>query len=97
MSAQVAAKPQSQSPNSETDLLSGYISREALAAKLGVSVRTLDRLHASRSGPPRISPVRPGAARSRIILYKLADVTRWLDGQAVRPCRVRTSRRVVSQ
>jgi transcriptional regulator with XRE-family HTH domain len=78
-------------PVSETDLLPGYISREALARKLGISVRTLDRWHTQRSGPPRISPIRPGASRSGLILYKVSEVERWLDSLATTP--VRPSRR----
>jgi hypothetical protein len=73
---------------SETDLLGGYVSREQLARKLGLSVRTLDRLHVTRTGPPRISP--PGR-RSKLILYKLSEVERWLDSLQTRPCR--TTRR----
>jgi len=77
----------------ETDVLVGYVSRSVLARKLGISVRTLDRMHAQRNGPPRISPVRPGATRSRLILYKIEDVQRWLDSLAVGPVRRCTSRR----
>ena len=77
------------------DFLSGYLSRELLAKKLGISVRSLDRMHAQRTGPPRISPARPGC-RSKLILYKLSAVEAWLDSLAVGPARqsrVRTSRR----
>jgi hypothetical protein len=74
-------------------LFAGYITREKLAVQLGCSIRTLDRLHAERSGPPRISPVRPGASHSRLILYKVSEVTKWLDSLQTKPCRTRTSRR----
>jgi hypothetical protein len=79
---------------SETDVLPGYVNREALARKLGISVRTLDRMHEQRTGPPRISPARPGTIRSRLILYKLSSVEEWLDSLAVGPVRqCRTTRR----
>jgi hypothetical protein len=96
MSQQVATEvPTAVLP--ESDPLPGYLTREALARKLGLSTRTLDRMHSERSGPPRIAPARPGAVRSKLILYKLEDVTALLDSAAIRPCRTRASRRGVSR
>ena len=51
--------------------LDEYLARDELARQLGKSVRTLDRWHVQRVGPPR---TRVG----RLILYRKEAVARWL-------------------
>ena len=51
---------------------SPLISREQLAAELKVSVRTLDRYHSLRTGPPRIS-----FGKKRF--YRRDAVLKWLE------------------
>ena len=50
---------------------SEYMDREQLASELGVNVRTLDRWHLERKGPPR-------TVVGRRILYRGAAVQDWL-------------------
>ena len=45
---------------------------------LGISRRTLDRWHARRIGPPRISA-------GRIIVYRRSAVEAWLKANETRP------------
>lgn len=45
---------------------------------LGVSERTLDRWHAQRKGPARVSA-------GRRVLYKLSGLSAWLDSNEVSP------------
>src|SRR5438270_13268968 len=52
-------------------LLYEYLTPEQLAAELGVHKRTLDRWHASRVGPPRLTV-------GRRPLYRRDAVTDWL-------------------
>ena len=52
-------------------VLDGFISPEELAKELGVSVRTLARWDAERTGPPR-------AVCGRKPLYRVESVRRWL-------------------
>ena len=52
-------------------ILAEYITPEELAGELGVCKRTLDRWHASRSGPPRVSV-------GRRPLYRRDAVAQWL-------------------
>ena len=62
-------------PNSESPtLLSGWISRSALALELGVCEETLRRWADARRGPPYI---RAG----RKILYRRSAVLDWLEEQ----------------
>lgn len=49
-----------------------------LAAELKVSVRTLDRWHAMRIGPPRIKI-------GKSIFYPKDDVLTYLKGQTIHP------------
>ena len=72
-------------PVSDTNPLDGYLNPQELAAKLRTSTRTLDRWYVARVGPPRISVAGATGKRSRTILYKLTDVTAWLDSLAVKP------------
>ena len=48
-----------------------YMTREALAKDLGVSVRTIDRWHILRVGPPRTQ-------LQKVILYRRESVLGWL-------------------
>jgi hypothetical protein len=52
-------------------VLSEYMTPEELAGELGICKRTLDRWHASRSGPPRVTV-------GRRPLYRREAVTEWL-------------------
>jgi predicted DNA-binding transcriptional regulator AlpA len=52
-------------------LLSEYLTPEELAGELGICKRTLDRWHASRTGPPRVTV-------GRRPLYRREAVTHWL-------------------
>jgi hypothetical protein len=52
-------------------ILAEYMTPEELAGELGVCKRTLDRWHASRSGPPRVTV-------GRRPLYRRDAVAQWL-------------------
>jgi hypothetical protein len=52
-------------------VLSEYMTPEELADELGICKRTLDRWHASRSGPPRVTI-------GRRPLYRREGVAEWL-------------------
>ena len=52
-------------------ILAEYITPEELAGELGVCKRTLDRWHASRTGPARVTV-------GRRPLYRREAVTQWL-------------------
>jgi hypothetical protein len=52
-------------------ILAEYMTPEELAGELGICKRTLDRWHASRSGPPRVSV-------GRRPLYRRDAVAQWL-------------------
>ena len=63
------------------DLLSGnLVSRSDAAKLLGVSVRTLDRWHALREGPPRIS-------HGKTIRYRRTAIHQWLIEHEICPQR----------
>lgn len=66
-------------------LLDGFISPEALAEQLGISLRTLARWHAQRKGPARCTV-------GKLILYRIAAVRDWLAGLE-RDCSAPSSRR----
>lgn len=53
------------------DFTAEYLDREALALALSVHVRTLDRWHVERRGPPRTTV-------GRRILYRAEAVREWL-------------------
>jgi hypothetical protein len=55
-------------------ILSEFLTKEELAAELRRNVRTLDRWHALRIGPPR---TRIG----RKVYYRRASAQRWLMAQ----------------
>jgi predicted DNA-binding transcriptional regulator AlpA len=67
----IQRQPQ-QSEANIASLLDGYLTREALAAQLQKSVRTIDRWETRRVGPPR---VRVG----RLILFRVQSVREWLE------------------
>ena len=69
-----------QSDRSEDTVLTGYVTPCQLAAELGVSLRTLQRWHGLRCGPPRVTV-------GRTILYNVAAVRRWLENHEVEPKR----------
>ena len=58
-------------PTDETGL-EGYLRPPQLAERLGVSLRTLSRWHAERTGPPRIT-------KGRLVLYRLEALHQWLE------------------
>jgi predicted DNA-binding transcriptional regulator AlpA len=51
--------------------LHGYVRREELAKQLGKSLRSIERLHASGQGPPRVQI-------GRTIFYQIRTVREWL-------------------
>jgi hypothetical protein len=57
-----------------------YITPERLAALLDVSVRTLNRWHAMRIGPPRVKV-------GRLVLFDLAKLPEWLRSRETEPVR----------
>ena len=57
-------------------LVSDLLTREQLAKAMNVSVRTVDRWHRMRTGPPRIA-----VGRQR--LYRSAAVRAWLETNEV--------------
>ncbi len=60
-----------------------YMTPESLAKDLGRSVRTLDRWHALRIGPPRVTI-------GRVILYRRAAILEWLRAREKPTQRVRS-------
>jgi hypothetical protein len=60
--------------DSAPSVLEGYITETDLARQLKRSVRTLQRLAARQSGPPRIKI-------GRLIFYNIAHVREWLSQQ----------------
>jgi hypothetical protein len=56
---------------SASRLLSEYLTPEELAGELGICKRTLDRWHATRSGPPRVTV-------GRRPMYRREAVAQWL-------------------
>ena len=59
-------------------VLGGFLSESDLARRLHRSVRTLQRLAATRSGPPRIKI-------GRSVYYKIDSVRAWLVQQEKKP------------
>ncbi len=59
-------------------VLEGFLTPKALAAQLNVSVRTLQRLHRSRRGPPRCTI-------GKRALYRITSVRQWLAAQESAP------------
>ena len=55
-------------------ILSEYMTPQELAEELGICKRTLDRWHASRSGPPRLTV-------GRKPFYRRSSVEAWLLGR----------------
>lgn len=76
--------PISAAARGSDDLLeaAGLVTKAQLARSLGISTRTLDRLHVNRKGPPR---VRVG----RKVLYRRESVLTWLAGCEKRQTRAR--------
>ena len=64
--------------DSAPSVLEGYIRETDLARKLNRSVRTLERLAARQSGPPRIKI-------GRLIFYRIDSVRAWLAQQEKKP------------
>jgi hypothetical protein len=53
------------------EILASYLTREELAKVLRRDVRTIDRWHARRIGPPR-------TVIARMVLYSKQSVVKWL-------------------
>lgn len=68
-----------------TGFLDEYLTKDELAESLGVSVRTLDRWHLLRVGPPR---TRAG----KKVLYHRAAIIDWLQHQVEPSLRATVSR-----
>jgi hypothetical protein len=58
-------------------LLKDYLGRDELAQELRTSVRTLDRWHTRRIGPPR-------TVIGRTVLYSIESVRSWLQSREQR-------------
>jgi hypothetical protein len=63
---------------------SEYLTPQSLAKNLDVSVRTLDRWHVQRIGPPRTTI-------GRTVLYRKESVTSWLRSREKHEPRSRRS------
>jgi hypothetical protein len=73
--------------DSAPSVLEGFIRKTDLARQLNRSVRTLQRLAARRSGPPRIKV-------GRLIFFRSDSVRAWLAKQEKKPAtNVRSSGR----
>lgn len=69
------------------DVLSGhFVEPEALAAALGTSIRTLQRWHRLRQGPPRI-------VIGKRVLYRIEAVRDWLASRETNPAEAPRRRR----
>ena len=78
---------QAQAPGVKSpQLLDDYLTRGELAAELDMCVRTLDRWHAMRRGPPRVT-------LGRLPLYRRAAVTAWIEKQERDPAAVSITKR----
>lgn len=69
-----------------SSVLSGYLTKTQLAAQLGRSVRTLDRMASSGDGPPRTKI-------GRTTLYRREAVLEWLRSREVPAARLNSRRR----
>jgi hypothetical protein len=72
------------------DILNGYLTREELAAQLGVKPSTLDRWARLRRGPRYIR-------KSKQRLYHREDAKEWLRAGGLQPYRSRTSRKSLAR
>lgn len=61
-------------PEGTGGMLEGWISRDELAAELGLKPDTLQRWHKARSGPPC-------ALIGRTYYYRRAAVREWMEGR----------------
>lgn len=74
-------------PSNPADLaLAGFMTPQDLAARLGISQRTLSRWHARRIGPAR-------CVVGKLILYRVDAVRDWLAAQEEQPVTTRRRRR----
>jgi predicted DNA-binding transcriptional regulator AlpA len=71
-------KPHFGQENYESGNALELLSKTEAAKFLGVSERTLDRWHAHRKGPARVSA-------GRRVLYRFSGLTAWLDSNEVLP------------
>ena len=67
-----------QEQDSDDDILHGYVTREQLASQLKRSLRTIDRMHAARKGPPRTKI-------GTLIVYRIQAVREWLSKHESKP------------
>jgi len=63
-----------------------YVTADRLATTLGVTVRTLARWDAARTGPPKIKV-------GKLILFDLAKLPEWLGTRETEPVRAAGRRR----
>ena len=58
-------------PANDNSVMAGHLTQQQFADTLGVTVRTLQRMHAARRGPARIKV-------GRAIYYRIEAVREWL-------------------
>src|ERR1700726_1304547 len=79
-------RQQAQAPLSPIPLLDDYLTREQLAAELDKCLRTLDRWHSMRIGPPR-------TMIGRVPMYRRNSVAAWIERQEKDPAADSAGRR----
>lgn len=62
----------------DNNILVGHITQQQFADTLGVTIRTLQRMHAARCGPARIKV-------GRAIYYRVDTVREWLAANENKP------------
>jgi hypothetical protein len=62
---------------SDNEILAGFVTREQFAGAINRSVRTVDRYHVLRIGPPRIQV-------ARTVPYSVESIKDWLRSREQR-------------
>lgn len=65
-------------PANDNSILAGHITQQQFADTLGVTIRTVQRMHAARRGPARIKV-------GRAIYYRIEAVREWLAANENKP------------
>lgn len=82
--AQKPVFPSATAPNAESEIAIGahrYIGARRLSSILGISLRTLSRLDAAGTGPPKIKI-------GRKVLFDLGKLPEWLASRETPPPRI---------